>query len=182
MNQVHALKLTSKTPRASGSKKSKATPPVATALEVTKTEEQAPALEVKQETAPEVAAPEVTDEIKVGPVKFMRNPMNGYLSGARLLSHTVAFIKATTGGVPGVAMPQFRTVVGASALSYHKAKGNLAIGDTGAPVLTEQGSQFFAVRPGNEASLIATFENMFHTGELPSGMIGERHAPIRIAK
>lgn len=123
----------------------------------------------------QVAAP-------VGPVRFMRSPQNHTLSGGRLLSHTVAFIQCTTGFRPGVAMPQWRDIVGQSAYAYHKAKGNIAVGPTGAPVLTEAGAAFFQGRKGNEVALIATFATMFQTGELPAGMMGENHPPIKISK
>lgn len=179
MSQAQATKPATQAPRASrkGKGKTEAQAPTQDAQATQDATQEAPAQDVATEPAQD-AMPEQ----KTGPVRFMRNPLNHGLSGARLLSHTVAFIKHTTGGAVGVPMNQWRTVIGASALAYHKAKGNIAIGENGAPVLTEQGSQFFATRPGNEQALIATFEHMFATGELPANMDGERHAPVKIAK
>lgn len=128
-----------------------------------------------QETAPTQAEP-----AKVGPVAYKRDPRNHALSGARLYAHTVAFLAVTTGMRPNVPMPQFKAVIGGSAYAYHKAKGNIAVGPTGAPILTEKGAQEFATRKGNEPALVDTFARMFREGVLPEGMMFENHPPIKV--
>jgi hypothetical protein len=136
----------------------------------------------KATTAPVVTAP-VTAPVVTAPVtgvNYRRAPTNATLSGDALKAHTQAFLRVACDMRPGVPLPLFTRIVGSSALTYHKNKGNLRVGPTGAPVLTEAGALFFSARKPGLNELQTTYETMMRTGVLPDGMVYEKNPPVKI--
>ncbi len=104
-------------------------------------------------------------------LRYRLHPDDNYqLSGERLKAHTQAFI-AACGAFSGAEMPRWKADIGQSALSYHRAKGNLVTGPTGAPMLTPQGVEFFKTRKGVSSALVESFTKALSTGEAPAGLV-----------
>jgi hypothetical protein len=87
------------------------------------------------------------------------------LAGERLYAHTMAFLELS-GGMTGAEMPHLVTVVGSSALAYHKKNNRIETGAKGGPKLTDEGIAYFAARKIVPA-LRDTYRNAMDTGEIP---------------
>lgn len=87
-------------------------------------------------------------------------------AGAALFAHTRAFLELS-GIIEGKAYPKAKAtqVIGATAVKYHSANGNLAQTADGL-TLTEKGKAFFAARGETDKELHAAFVKVLTTGQL----------------
>lgn len=86
--------------------------------------------------------------------------------GAALFAHTAAFLQLS-GITDGKAYPKAKAtqVIGATAVKYHSANGNLSQTADGL-TLTDKGRAFFAARGEADKELLAAFTKVLTTGEL----------------
>lgn len=102
-------------------------------------------------------------------IKFrLSGCVQGTLAGDRLLAHTTAFLECTE-AYEGKSLPLWTTMVGSSALAYHKKAGRLVHAGDGYFKLSDEGIAFFKARKVARP-LVDSYATAFQTGVIPEGL------------